>query len=80
MLRRIALGVLAAAAAAAIAAAVEPAAAAPDRSDVNTVTVEGSSPALNPLPVVPMKAVVMMVHGDEPCSPRVIMIPAGTEL
>jgi hypothetical protein len=78
MLRRMALGVLAALAAAALAAAVEPAAAAPGGTVVPAVTEQGTSPALTPIGSVPEKTpMVVKDHGDDMCPPRANYTPYG---
>lgn len=79
MLRRLALGVLAALAAAALAAAVEPAAAAPGGTVVPAVSGPGAAPALTPVGVVPEERVAVMIHeGDEMCSPHYMYVPASS--
>jgi hypothetical protein len=74
MLRRIALGVLAALAAAALAAAVEPAAATPGGTVVPSVSGQGANPAVTPIGAVPEKqAPIVIDHGMDMCPPHTIM-------
>lgn len=81
MLRRAALGVLAALAAVALAAAVEPAAAAPGGTVVPSVTGQGADPAFTPIGAVPEKqAPVIIDHGMDMCPPHTIMGVSSSSL
>lgn len=69
MLRRIALGVLAAVAAAGLAAVVQPAAAAPTTDSTPASMVEGTSPAVAPLGRPAQSRPLMRSHDDDMCPP-----------
>jgi hypothetical protein len=69
MLRRSALGVLAALALAGVAAAVQPAAAAPSTGYTPTVSVEGTSPAVAPLAPPAQSRPIPRSHSNDMCPP-----------
>ncbi len=69
MVRRIALGVLAAVAAAGLAAAIQPATAAPAKDSVPITLVEGTSPAVAPLGRPVQSRPLMRSHDDDMCPP-----------
>lgn len=69
MLRRVALGVLAAAAAAGLAVAVQPASAAPSTGYTPSTMIEGTSPAVAPLGRPAQSRPLMRAHDDDMCPP-----------
>jgi hypothetical protein len=80
MLRRSALGVLAALAAAGVAAAVQPAAAAPGTGYTPSVSVEGTSPAVAPLGRPAQSRPVVRSHNDDMCPPPADYRPASSAM
>jgi hypothetical protein len=79
MLRRPALGVLAAMAVAGVAAAVQPAAAAPSTDYTPSVAVEGTSPALSPL-ARPASRPIPRSHSDDMCPPPANYSPVASAM
>lgn len=79
MLRRCAIGVLAAMAVAGVAAAVQPAAAAPSTGYTPSVAVEGTSPALSPL-ARPESRPIPRSHSDDMCPPPANYSPVASAM